>query len=479
MDLLLTRREARLLLAALIAVFALAAVPASAIAGSVKVEGGVLTYADPGDVTNAVTIASDGTSYTVTDPSGVTPDTGCAAGGDATQATCPVADVTSRIVVNLGPGDDSALLDSSVTMSATIAGQAGNDTITGGAGADSLAGADGDDVINSVDGVVDDLFCGPGTDHFTADPGDRLNPPTSCEDDNVPPAVQITSGPPDLSGSRSATFEFSSGDPNLDHFECIVDGAAPALCGTPASYNLDRDGAHTFTVQGVDRFGHVGPPATPYQWTIDVGAPNINIDSAPSGTIHTSTATFSFSSPDSDLKRFDCRIDGSDWVECTSPITLSFLPDGPHTFGVRAVDKAGNVGVLTLSFTVALPAGVVSRPSNSLVLIAGNTVKVTKRGYAYIALNCSGTKDCAGKVLLDTSKKVRSGRRKRIVRLGHAKFQIRATRTRRVRIHISRRKMRLLRKLRKVNTDIIVRDLDGAGRARVSSRTIVLRAPRR
>jgi hypothetical protein len=74
---------------------------------------------------------------------------------------------------------------------------------------------------------------------------------------------------------------------------------------------------------------------------------------------------------------------------------------------------------------------------------------------------------------------VRAGRKKRIVRLGRAKFQIKATRTRRVRIHISRRKMRLLRKLRKVNTDIIVRDRDGAGRARVSSRTIVLKAPPR
>jgi hypothetical protein len=65
------------------------------------------------------------------------------------------------------------------------------------------------------------------------------------------------------------------------------------------------------------------------------------------------------------------------------------------------------------------------------------------------------------------------------VRLGHAKFQIRATRTRKIRIHISRRKMRILRKLRKVSTNIIVRDLDGAGRARVSERLIMLKAPRR
>jgi RTX calcium-binding nonapeptide repeat (4 copies) len=488
MDLLLTRREAAgagrvrsLLLGALIAVAAFAIAPASAFAaGSVNVDGsGVLRYAG-GDEDNVVSIASNGPDYVVTDQTGITAGSGCSPdASDSTRATCPVASVTTRIETNAGAGNNTVALDATVTLGAIVFGGPGNDTVTGGAGADTLGGAGGNDVINAVDGVTDQIFCGGGTDRFSVDSIDQLLPdPSTCEDDGVPPDTAITSAPPDLSGSGTATFEFTSSD-GSPTFECSIDGGATwEGCGSPKSYNLS-DGAYTFSVRAIDAFGHADASPATYQWTVDLGAPNINID-GPTGTINTDSATFRFSSPDSDLKRFDCRIDGSDWVECSSPITLSFLPDGPHTFSVRAVDKAGNVGALTLSFTVAvLKSGVVSRPASSLVLIAGNTVKVTKRGYAYIALNCSGTRDCAGRVLLDTSKKVRAGRKKRKVRLGRAKFQIKATRTRRVRIHISRSKMRLLRKLRKVNTDIIVRDLDGAGRARVSSRTIVLKAPPR
>ncbi len=535
MDLLLECREAairgrawRLALAtALLAAVALALPSIAFGAGRVTVDGdGVLIYTGGSDA-NVLSVSFEGGNYVLTE-NGITSDSSCFNGPAANQVTCTANG--GRPLIDAGAGSDTVTLESSVTSGAVLTGGPGDDALTGGPGPDTAsyatstagvtvslartdaqdtgAGVDtlsnienldgsrladvlsgssganaingfaGDDQIDTADGLANDAInCGPGAaDRFTVDAGDTVS---ACEDDGVPPDTAITSTPPDLSGSGTATFAFSSSD-GSPTFECSIDGGATwEGCGSPKSYNLSA-GTYTFSVRAIDAFGHADTSPATYQWTVDLGAPNINIDSAPSGTITTDSATFAFSSPDSDLKRFDCRIDGSDWVECTSPVTLSFLPNGPHTFSVRAVDKAGNVGALTLSFTVAVPrSGVLSRPANSLVLIAGNTVKVTKRGYAYIALNCSGTRDCAGRVLLDTSKKVRAGRRKRIVRLGRAKFQIKATRTRRVRIHIPRSKMRLLRKLRKVNTDIIVRDRDGAGRARVSSRTIVLKAPPR
>jgi hypothetical protein len=79
--------------------------------------------------------------------------------------------------------------------------------------------------------------------------------------------------------------------------------------------------------------------------------------------------------------------------------------------------------------------------------------------------------------VLQTSKPVRLAR-KRIVRLGAAKFKIAPARTVKVRVRLSRRNMRLVRRLRRVNTDVIVKDLDRVGRARVSTRTILLKAPR-
>ena len=141
------------------------------------------------------------------------------------------------------------------------------------------------------------------------------------------------------------------------------------------------------------------------------------------GTITTGTATFRFSSPESGLA-FECSIDGSDWITCTSPTTYSGLPEGPHTFAVRAHDEVMNFTTATRTFIIDVPpAGVPVAPANtpsSLVLISGRTVKVSKRGLASIALNCSGTKDCAGTLVLATSKQVRFSRkrkRKRIVRL--------------------------------------------------------------
>jgi PKD repeat protein len=38
---------------------------------------------------------------------------------------------------------------------------------------------------------------------------------------------------------------------------------------------------------------------------------------------------------------FECRLDAGDWAPCTSPHAVS-VPDGTHTFAVRAVDAAGN-----------------------------------------------------------------------------------------------------------------------------------------
>ena len=56
--------------------------------------------------------------------------------------------------------------------------------------------------------------------------------------------------------------------------------------------------------------------------------------------------TFTFSGSETgkaEVKRFQCRIDNSDFVACTSPFTLSnLLSDGPHAFNVRALDSSGN-----------------------------------------------------------------------------------------------------------------------------------------
>src|SRR5690349_13075792 len=61
---------------------------------------------------------------------------------------------------------------------------------------------------------------------------------------------------------------------------------------------------------------------------------------APGTTLTGSGPTFSFSSTEPGVT-FECAVDGGAFTACVSPYTVQ-LADGPHTFAVRAVDRAGN-----------------------------------------------------------------------------------------------------------------------------------------
>jgi hypothetical protein len=102
---------------------------------------------------------------------------------------------------------------------------------------------------------------------------------------------------------------------------------------------------------------------------------------------------------------------------------------------------------------------------------------VSKQGFASVPLTCSGAKKCAGTLVLETAKPIRLGRkRKLIVRLGATKFVLPAGRKKKIKVHLSKPTVRLVRRLRRLSATAIVKDRDGVGKARVSRRTIILRA---
>jgi hypothetical protein len=431
--------------------------------------GATLSFvAKPGQ-SNLVTVQRDGDFYAVRDEGVASIDDadgpgGCEViAGAPNYAACPAS--VTLIRIDLGDGDDFAEVDAGT-----------NAILIGGDGADTLIGGDGDDNISSRDGAVDKVTCGAGGDSATVDQRDMVS--ADCEHVIDAPETTIISGPPEFSNSTSATFEFTSSDPNST-FECILDGEV-VECPSADMTQLSED-KHTFEVAATDRFGNVDTTPASLTWTIDLTAPDTTIISGPQATTDSTTISFKFSSDDPDVASFECRLDGSDWIGCASPTVYSNLPDGSHAFSVRAVDRAGNrdASDAAFSFTVKAPAGASRIQPSSLVLIAGRAVKVSKRGFAKVALNCSGTKDCAGTLILATARPVRfSRRRKRIVRLGRTRFLVPATRTGTVKVHLSRRKVRLVRSVRRLEVDVIVKDLDRAGRARVSTRTIILKAPR-
>jgi hypothetical protein len=167
--------------------------------------------------------------------------------------------------------------------------------------------------------------------------------------DVSPPKASITDGPDNLTSDTSASFSFAGSDDNTSAgdlaFECSLDGASFDPCSSPQDYASLAEGVHTFEVRATDEAGNVGDPAS-FSWTVDLTAPDTDISDAPSGYVNGGSGSVSFDGTDNvtapgDLS-FECSLDGGAFASCDSPVALSGLGDGPHTFDVRATDEAGN-----------------------------------------------------------------------------------------------------------------------------------------
>jgi polysaccharide lyase-like protein/Big-like domain-containing protein len=180
--------------------------------------------------------------------------------------------------------------------------------------------------------------------------------------DTTPPETTITAGPSGTITTSSASFSFSSSEAGSS-FECRLDGGSWTSCSSPEAYSGLPDGAHSFAVQATDGAGNTDPTPASGSFTVDTSspdtaAPETTITAGPSGTITTSSASFSFSSSEAGSS-FTCRLDAGAWGSCTSPKAYSGLSDGAHTFIVTATDAANNTDATaaTRSFTVDTGGG--------------------------------------------------------------------------------------------------------------------------
>lgn len=103
----------------------------------------------------------------------------------------------------------------------------------------------------------------------------------------------------------------------------------------------------------VARYEGGGPPPPS-----DATPPDTSIMNGPGegSVITTASATFTLASTEPD-STFECHVDGTSFLPCTSPIVLNDLVDGSHTFEVVASDAAGNTDSTpsARTFTVHLP----------------------------------------------------------------------------------------------------------------------------
>lgn len=159
--------------------------------------------------------------------------------------------------------------------------------------------------------------------------------------DLTPPKTTISKAPPAIDNSIAVTFEFTATE--AASFLCTLDDGVGAPCVSPLAFAGLAEGSHSVTIAATDQAGNAETPPATHAWTIDTSTPDTTITSGPANTVSAKTATFGFSSPNAGAgATFTCALDTTVFTPCTSPITKTALPDGVHTFRVKAADVAKN-----------------------------------------------------------------------------------------------------------------------------------------
>ena len=159
-------------------------------------------------------------------------------------------------------------------------------------------------------------------------------------------APTMATAPSNPNSDSTPTFAFSGAGAG-ETYQCRTDAGAWVACTSPITLPVLGEGTHTFWVRVIDGAGNTGP-ATSTTWTVDTTAPTTlpTIVSGPSAQTNQTSASFSFAGAVGG-ETYVCSLDGSAYVACTSPRSLTSLADGAHTFRVALVDAAGNQGPAT------------------------------------------------------------------------------------------------------------------------------------
>jgi hypothetical protein len=165
-------------------------------------------------------------------------------------------------------------------------------------------------------------------------------PDAGSGSDTQAPDTTIDQGPDMFSRNGQATFQFSSDDPTAT-FECRIDREVAQPCQSPYARTLP-DGSHSFSVRAINRAGNGDDTPAERLWTIDTVAPETTLTDGPPAADNSVMPQFVFRSNEQGVA-FDCSLDNAGYLPCVSGASFGPVGDGPHSFAVRARDRAGNV----------------------------------------------------------------------------------------------------------------------------------------
>jgi photosystem II stability/assembly factor-like uncharacterized protein len=187
--------------------------------------------------------------------------------------------------------------------------------------------------------------------------------------DTTAPSAIITANPAPLYNSSSGSFIFTVNEAGSS-LECSLDTAPFAPCSSPYYFNSLAEGPHSLTIRATDPRGNTNLTGTSFNWVIDVTPPDTLFSETPPLLSASASGFISFTTTESGSV-YECSLDSGTFASCSNPYTFSLLPDGYHSFYVRARDAAGNIDASPSVYTWGTDSSKVK------VIVAGNSAIFT------------------------------------------------------------------------------------------------------
>ena len=157
--------------------------------------------------------------------------------------------------------------------------------------------------------------------------------------DTVPPETQLTATPAATALTEPHVFSASAAGEANATFEISVDNGAFTATSLPVSLTSLANGPHNVRVRAHDAAGNVDATPAQFDWNVSIApvttTPETTISAQPPAIANTATASFSFDATPVGAT-FEYRVDGGAYIAAASPVQLSGLAEGLHTFDVRA-----------------------------------------------------------------------------------------------------------------------------------------------
>ena len=277
-----------------------------------------------------------------------------------------IADVSAPSValVTAAPSSINGAFVVTATFSKAVTGfDAGDVIITNGA----VSGFSGSGAVYTftvtpaADGAVTvDVASGAAAD--TAANGSTAAAQLTRTADVTPPSVSLaTAAPSSTNGSFVVTATFSEPVTGFSALDvAVTNGAVSGFSGSGTTYTFTVAPAGPGSVEvavGVgaasEGAGNGNVAATPLARVYDPVAPVVTLSGSPPASSVDGSASFAFVADE--LVAFSCSLDGATFGPCASPILLTGLAVGAHTFVIRPLDSAGNTSDTTYTWTVVKP----------------------------------------------------------------------------------------------------------------------------